>query len=77
MRAWILWNLRCRRGRLCADVRATPEDTLPPGAVVYVEYQCGSCGSVYRWDSRTFARRRIRADARQGPGPVLVIDRDE
>jgi hypothetical protein len=60
LKRWILWNVRCRRGRDCADLIVTPEDTLPPGTALVVEYQCGGCGTSYRWNSRTFERTRVR-----------------
>ena len=74
LRRLILWNLRCRRGRLCADVRARPEDTLPPGAVVFIEYECGNCGSLYRWDSGTFERKRIPEHGRRSPATAVRVD---
>ncbi len=74
MKTWLLWNLRCRRGRLCADLRpAYPieEMLLPPGAIAQIEYRCGSCGGKYRWTSDTQERIRIREF--DGPPTPMTI----
>lgn len=51
---WLLWNVRCQRGRRCANMVFTgppeglPEEfEVPPGTIVTMDYQCGACGSVY------------------------------
>lgn len=59
MRRWFLWNFLCLRGRNCADLTATPEDSLPPDTALVVEFTCGGCGTRYRWNSRTFKRERV------------------
>lgn len=45
-RRWILWNVRCRRGRGCAHVDFT-DTNAPPGMTMTVGYECLHCGTVY------------------------------
>jgi hypothetical protein len=41
--------VRCFRGRRCANlVLLDLEEDAPTGAVLMVEYTCGSCGTRYR-----------------------------
>jgi phage FluMu protein Com len=53
VKRWLLWNMRCLRGRRCADVIA--ETKLAVG----IEYTCASCGTLYYWNSRTRERTRV------------------
>lgn len=46
-RRWLLWNVRCRRGRKCADLKISGHNCPVPGVVVHLEYWCGSCGTHY------------------------------
>lgn len=52
-RRWLLWNVRCQRGRRCANMTfiGPPEGIdiadVPPGSVVHMDYACGACGTAY------------------------------
>lgn len=59
MKRWLLWNIRCLRGRRCADVVVRPKDTMPAGTVLGVDYWCGGCGTHYQWNSETFTRQQV------------------
>jgi hypothetical protein len=51
VKRWLLWNLRCARGRLCAHL-VVDEVEIPPGykAKLRLEWTCGGCGTHYRGD---------------------------
>lgn len=60
MKRWLLWNLRCRRGKNCADVIIEDIDPVPPaGARIVIEYMCGGCGTHYRYDHVSQRRQRV------------------
>jgi hypothetical protein len=45
MKRWLLWNLRCLRGRRCARIVIGLE--APEGIHIAVEFTCGGCGTRY------------------------------
>lgn len=46
---WILWNVRCRRGRRCANLVVNElGGDPPPGSVVMMDYTCAGCGTRYQ-----------------------------
>jgi len=48
VKRWILWNLRCRRGRRCAHLIADPTgEPLPPRWRIRASYTCSACGTDY------------------------------
>lgn len=60
MKRWLLWNLRCRRGKLCADAVFTDiEPAPPPGMKFVLEYTCGGCGTRYRYDHVNQRREEV------------------
>lgn len=50
MRRWLLWTLRCHRGRDCARLTVVGHSlaVLPPGSVAHVDYTCANCMTEYR-----------------------------
>lgn len=51
LRRFVLWNVRCRRGRRCASLNlasVVAEDALPPGSVIHMEWNCAACKMRYR-----------------------------
>lgn len=50
MKRWLLWNVRCLRGRRCADVipaSINPAVAAADGAIINIAYTCGGCGTNY------------------------------
>lgn len=50
MRRWLFWNVRCRRGRRCADVIPStidPSVAAMDGAIINISYTCGNCQTNY------------------------------
>lgn len=47
MRRLVLWAVRCRFGRRCADLQFMRFTGLEPGFSVHGEYVCGGCGTRY------------------------------
>jgi hypothetical protein len=46
---WLLWNLRCLRGRRCANLVVEWCDTnAPQGTVIGFDFTCAGCGTDYR-----------------------------
>jgi len=45
---WLLWNLRCLRGRRCARLEVLNVEFPLPGSVFQMDYLCGGCGTLYR-----------------------------
>jgi hypothetical protein len=56
-RRWLLFNFRCLRGRRCADV-VVDAISAPGDPVLHIEYECGGCGTTYRYDSLRRVRTR-------------------
>lgn len=48
MTRWLLWNLRCLRGRRCARLEVLNVESPVTGAVFVMDYACGGCGTIYR-----------------------------
>lgn len=53
---WLLWNVRCWRGRRCADVVLDGEldaenHELLAATSVRLTYRCDGCGTQYRRDA--------------------------
>lgn len=47
MKRWLLWNVRCLRGRRCARI-VVEMGELPIGSsAVMVEFTCAGCGTRY------------------------------
>lgn len=47
---WLRWNVRCHRGRRCANLVVEDWGTARPGTTVtaVLNYSCGACGTEYR-----------------------------
>lgn len=73
-RSWTLWNVGCRRGRICGGPRdglvvEQAQGEFSPGTLVVITYACARCGTCYRreWligsDGAYTTSDRVEADA--------------
>jgi len=54
---WLRWNLKCKRGRECAELEID-ESSFVPGMTIYAEYVCDGCGSRYLYSSKEGRKRQ-------------------
>lgn len=69
MRRWLLWNLRCLRGRRCArlTIDAIEPAELPALAVVQLDYTCGGCKTNYLLEAFTVDGELVELNRERRP----------
>lgn len=69
MKRWLLWTLRCRRGRGCGrlTVQALESGGLPSGHTAMIDYTCGSCGTEYRLEVFVAAGQLVELNRERRP----------